>query len=480
MAVAVAAAVASGALADTGAPTETTPTPTVTTPDPSVTVPDPGPPVELVPKPDPGPVKRVPKPQPHVVHRTAPVTPAVVHSVYRAPATPAVVVQPSLPAAKPKAKPRATPNHVAAQRKHLAKPKHRPTQRRVTKPRPAAVKPRSQGPAITLQHESARSSGGWAGIAWGNIAIVAGLALLLLSAVLVATRRALRTSPGDEVASNVGLTSARGSRPAPDDEELLPTQPVLGTSPGVEIPPDVGLTSANGSSPALHDEELLPLPERDQAQDRSLFLELELKAHAERADELAAELALFHAREELIRETLVTAQKTANELRDSASATLRKARRRADRIVEQAERRRTRLEAELQGLERLAVEDRAEVATLLQSLLEQIAASGEPGGPGGERASPLPEPHRERFDPGDYVRLTEPTLGMREGVPRELWEVPTSEIGQVVNHDAAADLVEVMFEHNSGDNGSHPIRLVVETAQLEGVEQPAADTPIAS
>jgi len=60
-------------------------------------------------------------------------------------------------------------------------------------------------------------------------------------------------------------------------------------------------------------------------------------------------------------------------------------------------------------------------------------------------------------------------------------EVSTSEVGQVVGHDAAADLVEVIFEHNSGENGHHVIRLVVEPARLEGAEQPGpADASVAS
>jgi hypothetical protein len=166
----------------------------------------------------------------------------------------------------------------------------------------------------------------------------------------------------------------------------------------------------------------------------------------------------------------------------SASASLRKARSQADRIVEEAERRRTHLEAEIHDLERLAANDRVEVAKLLQSLLDQLIPAREAGSPGGERAShPLPEPHEERFNPGDYVRLTEPTLGMLEGASRELWEVSTSEIGQVVDDDVAADLVEVAFEHTSGENGRHVIRLVVEVARLEGAEQPApADTSVAS
>jgi hypothetical protein len=266
-AVLVAAAAASGALAGTGAPTETTPTPTVTAPDaspplpptettPTVTAPDAAPPLSA-PKPDPGPVHLVPKPQPHVVHPAARVAPVVVHPVYRAPATPAVVVQPSLPAARPKAaKPRATPNHVAARRKDLAKPKQRPTPRPVTKPRPATAKPRPQGPTFHLQQGNTRRSSSGGG--WVSIAIVAGLALLLLSAVLVATRRALRATPG-EIASDVGLASANGSRSVRHEQELLPTRPVLRTTPGVEIASDVGLVSTNGSRPAPHDVEFLPL-----------------------------------------------------------------------------------------------------------------------------------------------------------------------------------------------------------------------------
>src|SRR5579859_3903820 len=59
------------------------------------------------------------------------------------------------------------------------------------------------------------------------------------------------------------------------------------------------------------------LRERDDERDRASLLELELKAQAERARELAAELEQYHASEELIHETLVTAQKTASELRDA-------------------------------------------------------------------------------------------------------------------------------------------------------------------
>jgi len=116
------------------------------------------------------------------------------------------------------------------------------------------------------------------------------------------------------------------------------------------------------------------------------------------------------------------------------------------------------------------------------ALLDQVAAARDSGSPSadGRESRPLPE-RGERFNPGDYVRLTEPTLGTLEGAPREFMEVSTSEVGQVVGHDAAADLVEVIFEHNSGENGHHVIRLVVEPARLEGAEQPGpADASVAS
>ena len=102
------------------------------------------------------------------------------------------------------------------------------------------------------------------------------------------------------------------------------------------------------------------------------------------------------AAEELIPEALLAAAKTANELRDSAEATLRKARRLADRIVEEAARRRTRLEARnaslkleleqfharealiretlLQAQKRATErQDGADVDTLLETLLDQVA-----------------------------------------------------------------------------------------------------------
>jgi hypothetical protein len=248
--VVVTAAAASGALADTGAPADTTPAPT-----PTVTTPDASPPVSA-PKPDPAPVHVVPKPRPHVVHRTAPVAPVVVQPVYQPPATA-----------------RATPTHVVARRKHLAELKHRATPRRVPQPRPAAAKPRRQGPAIPLRHASARSSSG-GGLE--KILIVAGLALLLLSAVLAAARRALRPTPDAAIASGVGLTSPNGSGPngsgpVRHDDKLLPTQPVLPTTPVVEIASDVGLTSPNGSNNRRHDEEFLPLEEE--------FLPLETLRH---------------------------------------------------------------------------------------------------------------------------------------------------------------------------------------------------------
>jgi hypothetical protein len=287
----------------------------VTAPDPSVTVPvpDPGPaPVVVVPKPDPGPVKVVSKPKPHVV----------VHPVYQAPAAPAVVVQPSVASTTPKvAKPRVAPKHVVTRPKHHVKPKQ-PTHAQVTKPKPAAAKPKL--PTIAVVHESARTGGGWASFAWSKLALVAGLALLLLSAVLAVIRRAARKRSGAAVA------------------------------------PAVEATSANGSSPALQDGELV-------------LLELELKAHAERADALEAELAPFQGREELIPEALLAAAQAANELRDSAEATLRKARRLADRIVEEAARRRTRLEARNAAL-KLELTAQAERADELEAELAQYHA----------------------------------------------------------------------------------------------------------
>ena len=303
VAVVIAAAAAPWALADGGAPTDTTPTPTVTTPDPSATVPAPEPapaPVAVVPKPDPGPVTVVSKPKPQVVH-----------PVYRPPATPAVVVHPSVAAATPNVvKPRVTPKHVAVQRNHLVKPKQpTPAPAQVTKPKPAASE-------LTTVTETARHGGGVATTSWAKIALVGDLAFLLLFTVLVAIRRRSRASA------------------------------------------DVGPSSANGSSPPLRDEELAAL-------------ELELRAHAERADELAAELAPFRAREEVIPESLLIAEKTANELRDSAEATLLKARRLADRIVEEAARRRTRLEARNAAL-KLEVQAQAERADELEAELAQF------------------------------------------------------------------------------------------------------------
>src|SRR5437868_3498912 len=232
------------------------------------------------------------------------------------------------------------------------------------------------------------------------------------------------------------------------------------------------------------------LHERDAERERTAMLELELRALAERAGALAVELEQFHAREGLIRDTLVTAQKTASEIREgakrSASATLRKARGQAERIVETAERRRTRLEAEIQGLQRLADSDRAEMAGLLKSLLEQLtpapAPESRPAEDDSERAL---QPDDGRFEPGDRVRLTEPTLGMVEDQSgergsREFWEVSPSEVGRVVDHDAA-DLVEVIFEHDLDDsNGRRLTRLVVEAARLAAAEPEPADSSLAS
>jgi hypothetical protein len=316
-AVVIAAAAAPWALADAGTPTDTTPTPTVTTPDPSATVPAPETtptPVEVVPKPDPGPVKVVSKPKPQVVH-----------PVYRPPATPAVVVHPSVAAVTPTvAKPRVTPKHVAAHRKHHVKPKQ-PTAKQPT-PAPAQVtKPKPPAKELTTTTESATTGGGWASNAWAKIALAGGLALLVLSTVLVATRRRSR--------------------------------------PSTVVEP----SSANGSGPALRDEELASL-------------ELELRTHAERADALAAELAPLRAREEVIPESLLIAEKTANELRDSAEATLLKARRLADRIVEEAARRRTRLEARNAAL-KLELQAQAERAAELEAQLAQFHARGQVAAP---------------------------------------------------------------------------------------------------
>ena len=73
--------------------------------------------------------------------------PQVVHPVYRPPATPAVVVHPSVTPATPTvtptvAKPRVRPKHVAVRRKHLVKPKQTvpaPTQVKKPKPKPTAL-----------------------------------------------------------------------------------------------------------------------------------------------------------------------------------------------------------------------------------------------------------------------------------------------------------------------------------------------------
>jgi hypothetical protein len=312
VAVVLAAAATPWALADAGTPTDTTPAPVVTTPDPSATVPAPEPapaPVEVVPKPDPGPVKVVSKPKPQVVH-----------PVYRAPATPAVVVQPSVtPAPATVAKPRVTPKHVATQRKHLVKPKPaqvtRPQSKPTQKPKPVATE-------LTTISTSAGTSGGWARSAWAKI-LLAALSFVLLVYVVFATRRARRSS-------------------------------------GVATAPEVGLVSANGSDRALHDEELA-------------LLELDLETQAERADQLAAELAPFRTGTEAIPESLLSAEKTANELRDTAEATLLKARRLADRIVEEAARRRTRLEARNAAL-KLEVQAQAERADELEAELARFHA----------------------------------------------------------------------------------------------------------
>jgi hypothetical protein len=343
VAVVIAAAMAPWALADGGAPTDTTPTPTVTTPDPSATVPAPETtpaPVAVVPKPDPGPVKAVSKPKPQVVQ-----------PVYRAPATPAVVVHPSVAAVAPTvAKSRVTPKHVAVRRKHRVKPKQpTPAPTQVTKPKPKPVAP--QQTAITA---SARTGGGWASTAGAKIALAGGLALLVLSSVLVAIRRRPRPSTG----TGIGPFLANGFSPA--------------------APRGAELSS----------------------------LELELRTHAERADELAAELAPFRAREDVIPESLLIAETTANELRDSAEATLLKARRLADRIVEEAARRRTRLEARNAAL-KLEVQAQAERADQLEAELARFHA--------------------------------------REALIRETL--------LTAQKTAAPDLVEVLLEHTSGENG---------------------------
>jgi hypothetical protein len=237
----VSAVMSPGVFADPSTPTDTTPTPTETTP--TVTAPD-APPPSSAPKPDPGPVLTVPKQQPQVV------APGVVEPVSRPPVTAPIVVQPTPPSAKPKiARQRAKPKHIAVGRKHPAK--HQPTSRAVKRPKPAASKPKPQAPVISVQRSSSSAN-------WVNVALVAGIGLLLLPALLQATRRIRRSTSRGVVASDADLASPADSLPALHDAELPAARAVLLPSPNGEVASDIGLASPNGSRPVEHDVDIPP------------------------------------------------------------------------------------------------------------------------------------------------------------------------------------------------------------------------------
>jgi cell division septum initiation protein DivIVA len=84
----------------------------------------------------------------------------------------------------------------------------------------------------------------------------------------------------------------------------------------------------------------------------------------------------FRERAELLGDTLITAQKAANDVRQearrSASDVLRSARRRAEHIVGEAEKERERLAEEIRRLELHAETSRISVSEFLRSLLDQV------------------------------------------------------------------------------------------------------------
>jgi hypothetical protein len=237
----VPAALSPVAFGDTSTPTDTTPTPIETTP--TVTAPD-APPPSSPPKPDPGPVLTVPKQKPQVV------APVFVKPVSRPPVTAPTVVQPTPPSARPKiAKQRGKRKPIAVARKHPAK--HQPASRAVKRPKPAASKPKPQAPVISVQHSSSSAN-------WVNVAFVAGIGLLLLPALLQATRRIRRSTRRGVVASGADLASPADSLPALYDAEVQEARAVLLPSPNGEVASDIGPASPNGSRPVEHDADIPP------------------------------------------------------------------------------------------------------------------------------------------------------------------------------------------------------------------------------
>jgi hypothetical protein len=195
-------------------------------------------------------------------------------------------VQTKLPAATSKTVThRAVPSHAVVKRKHPAA--HRPTLGPSALPKPVGARPKPQAPAIRAQQRGSRPR------SWVNIAIVAGLGLLLVPAVMAATLRILHSTrrgkvvsdvdlasaadprpvhaellpptrlapplPSVEASSTVGLDSSNGSRADQNDWEIPTTRRVLRPTPQVEIATEVALPSLNGSAASLHDEELEPL-----------------------------------------------------------------------------------------------------------------------------------------------------------------------------------------------------------------------------
>ena len=105
-------------------------------------------------------------------------------------------------------------------------------------------------------------------------------------------------------------------------------------------------------------------------------LEEQVRSARERADESAGAVPNLRQQEDLIRDSIITAQKAANEVREearrNASDVLRSARRRAEQIVAEAHKERERLTEEITRLEEHTETSRAALSDFLTSLLDRV------------------------------------------------------------------------------------------------------------
>jgi hypothetical protein len=147
-----------------------------------------------------------------------------VQPVYQPPAAPPAPVEPSQPAA--------TPKHITAPRAHHVK------HRKASRPRakaPVVAKPKRTAlkAALPALLPAKISPAGGTGGGWADTAIGVGLAVLFVSAMFVATRRALRVHPGAAAGSTAGVLPGHGSHNGGHEhngkhEAELPTLETLG------------------------------------------------------------------------------------------------------------------------------------------------------------------------------------------------------------------------------------------------------------